>query len=71
MKETRQLYQTVWGDNTAELAEKVNNELKFGWKLQGGVCYAEATTLGRVRGIFMQALYQDVPKHNPQAQPEK
>jgi hypothetical protein len=38
MKE-KQLYTIVHGKSTSDLSEKVNKEyLKFGWKLQGGVC---------------------------------
>jgi len=35
------IYEILHGKSTSDLSEKVNNDLKFGWELQGGVSAGE------------------------------
>jgi hypothetical protein len=50
-------YVIVDGDDTQSLSEKVNQYLKQGWKLQGGVSVIEVTApIGRTYHLYSQAM---------------
>ena len=49
------LYTIIWAYSSSELSEKVNEQLKFGWKLQGGVGVSDS---GEKR-FFCQAMLND------------
>lgn len=49
------LYTIIWASSSLELSEKVNEQLNFGWKLQGGVGVSDSGG----RRFFCQAMFND------------
>ena len=49
------LYSIEGAETSYELSEAVNLRLKFGWKLQGGVC----VIFDGIKKSFYQSLYND------------
>ncbi len=52
-------YEILWGNNTSDLSEKVNKEMKFGWQPLGGVASGNAITMGQERNILIQAMIKE------------